>query len=193
MREQSSLGGMGVVQPVDRLFFALLPNAAAKVRIVRLTDRLREEHQLTGAAIATKRLRITLHHLGDYPALPDELVELARRAADSLATGPFPIEFDQVMSVRRQQAPFPVVLRTSQGAAALETFHWILGQALKRLGLDKLVESSFTPHVTLLYDKLRVPTQAVESIGWEAKELVLVHSLVGGTQHKILGTWPLRL
>jgi 2'-5' RNA ligase len=183
---------MGVTQPVDRLFFALLPDAAAKIRLVRLTDWLREQHGLTGTAVGTKRLHVSLHHLGDYPGLPDDLVALAQRAAESIATGPFPVEFDQVTSFRRRPATFPVVLRASQGLAALETFHWMLGEALKREKLGTVLRPSFTPHVALFYDKLLVPKQAVDTVAWEAKDLVLVHSLVGRTQHKILGTWPLR-
>jgi 2'-5' RNA ligase len=46
--------------------------------------------------------------------------------------------------------------------------------------------------MTLLYDDRSVAEQAVETIGWTAREFVLVHSLLGQTRHIPLGRWPLR-
>jgi 2'-5' RNA ligase len=49
----------------------------------------------------------------------------------------------------------------------------------------------FTPHVTLLRDRISVPEQEIEPICWTAREFVLVHSLLGQTQHIPLGRWSL--
>jgi len=53
------------------------------------------------------------------------------------------------------------------------------------------VKSSYTPHVTLLYDSQRVVQQAVETVAWTVREFVLVHSLLGQTRHIALMRWSL--
>lgn len=58
-------------------------------------------------------------------------------------------------------------------------------------GLGRWVERNFTPHVTLLYDDRSVAPQAIEPIAWTVREFVLVHSLLGRTEHRILGRWSL--
>ena len=49
----------------------------------------------------------------------------------------------------------------------------------------------FTPHVTLLRDRHRVPEQRIEPIEWTVRELVLVHSLIGRPAHRHLARWSL--
>ena len=46
--------------------------------------------------------------------------------------------------------------------------------------------------MTLLYDVESVPYQPVTPIAWTVREFAIVHSLVGKTEHCILGRWPLR-
>ena len=59
-------------------------------------------------------------------------------------------------------------------------------------GLARLVERRFTPHVTLLYDHCHVTAQPVPAIAWRVHGFVLVHSLLGRTEHRVLGRWELR-
>jgi len=58
--------------------------------------------------------------------------------------------------------------------------------------LGERVASSFTPHVTLLYDGRVVTERLVEPIRWTVREFVLVRSLLGKTRHIVIGRWPLR-
>jgi 2'-5' RNA ligase len=50
---------------------------------------------------------------------------------------------------------------------------------------------SFSPHVTLVYRDGEPVTRLVEGFAWSAREFVLIESLVGLTQHHLLGRWTL--
>ena len=50
--------------------------------------------------------------------------------------------------------------------------------------------SPYTPHMTLFYGDPMRP-HAVQPMSWCAKRIVLVRSLVGRTEHRHLGSWPL--
>jgi 2'-5' RNA ligase len=66
-----------------------------------------------------------------------------------------------------------------------------LGTALKKAGLGQWAKTSYTPHVTLLYDDQLLLPVALAEVNWRVTELVLVRSLLGETQHVHLQRWPL--
>lgn len=192
MPEQSSLPGFEAApRPTDRLFFAIYPDAATAARITQLAQQLRAEHGLQGKPLKPERFHVTLHHLGDYAGLPHDLVAAACGAAAGVAAASFDITFDRVASFTSAPRNRPFVLRGDKGLAALAAFQQSLGEALKKTVLGRWAKPGFTPHVTLLYDDRSVPEQAVTPVSWTARELVLVHSLIGQTLHVPLARWPL--
>ncbi|MGC1174635.1 2'-5' RNA ligase family protein [Polaromonas sp.] len=193
MPGQSLLPGFDAApQLTDRLFFAIFPDAGAAAQIARLAQQLREEHGLRGKPLKTERLHVTLHHLGDYAGLPQDLVEVACAAAASLAAAPFDVTFDRAASFSTAPRNRPFVLRGGDGVASLIAFQQTLGDALKKTVLGRWAKPAYTPHVTLLYDDRSVPEQAVPAISWTASEFVLIHSLIGQTLHMPLARWSLR-
>jgi len=193
MSQQFALEGFDAPpKPTDRLFFAIFPDAKAAARIEQLAHGLRVEHGLKGSPLKTDRFHVTLHHLGDFPGVPQDIVAMAGKAAAALAMAPFEVAFDRVSSFAGRPAGRPFVLRGSDGVAALTAFQQALGSSMDRSGLGRRAERQYTPHVTLLYDDRIVPEQSVEAIRWTAHEFVLVHSLLGRTQHVPLGRWALR-
>lgn len=192
MPEQSFLPGFEAApRPTDRLFFAIYPDAAAAAQIGSLAQQLRAQHGLRGKPLKPERFHVTLHHLGDYAGLPQDLVEVAGAAAASVAAAPFDITFDRAASFTSAPRNRPFVLRGAGGLAALTAFQQSLGDALKKTVLGRWAKPGFTPHVTLLYDDRSVPEQAVTPVSWTAHEFVLVHSLIGQTLHVPLARWPL--
>lgn len=195
MSESLMLPGMEpaarAARATDRLFFAVFPDADAAERITALSAQLREAHGLRGKPHAPDRLHATLHFLGDHlGGLPQAEVDAACRAADSIAAAPFDVVFDRVESFQRKPRNRPFVMRGPDASlAALRGLRNRLGLALQRDGW--ILDAHFTPHVTLLYDDLAVPTQAVEPVRWTVREFVLVHSRIGCAQHIPLGRWPL--
>ncbi len=193
MPQQISLDGFEVpvaVKPTDRLFFAIFPDADAAARIAQLAQRLREALGLKGKPLATHRFHITLYHIGDFTGLRQDVVAKATEAASSIAAPPFEVAFDRALSFSGRPSNRPLVLRGGDDLAALTAFQRSLSTALATVGLA--VKSTFTPHVTLLYEDRLVAEQAIEPIHWIAREFVLVHSLLGQTKHVPLARWPLR-
>lgn len=189
---QMGFGDFGSSQPTDRLFFALFPDDAAAARIADIAQSLRSQHGLRGKPLRTDRLHVTLHHLGDYAGVPDDLVAKAGEAAARVDMPAFEAVFDSASSFSRQPRNRPFVLRGEAGVAALLDLQSALGRSMAACGIGRLVEYKFTPHVTLLYDDRSVAAEPIEPVAWTVREFVLVRSLLGKTEHRILGRWPLR-
>jgi 2'-5' RNA ligase len=175
----------------DRLFFAIFPDPATAAEIARQADTLRAAHQLGGRPLAPERFHITLHHLGDHAGVRRDIVAMASEAAEAMTTAPFEVTFDRAASFHNG-GNNPFVLQGGEGLEALKAFQRDLGLAMARAGLGKLVDKSFTPHVTMLYDRRLVPDQAVAPIRWTVGGFTLIHSLLGRTEHVVLGNWALR-
>lgn len=190
---QISLAGFDAAAPTDRVFFAVYPDAATAARICALAVELRGRHALRGKPLAAERLHVTLHHLGDYAGLPNDVVRTAGEAAGQVALAPFEVTLDRATSfaAHRGHCPF-VLLGDDEGVKPLLELQRTLGEFLKGGGLARRVASRFTPHLTLLYDDRIAATQAVEPVRWRVDEFVLVHSLLGRSRHVPLARWPLR-
>jgi 2'-5' RNA ligase len=181
MSEQFSLPGFDVdSRPLDRLFFAVRPSADAARRILRL--------RTAGPRVREDLLHITLNHLGDYHGLPPGVVAQAREAGDAIIAAPFPIAFNRVMNFKRGIA----VLSGDADIDGVAAFQRTLGAAMARAGLGRVVERGFTAHVTISYDDPEIDERTVDPIGWTVDELLLIHSLIGRTEHRVIGRWPLR-
>lgn len=177
----------------DGLFFAVLPEAATAGRIAELAQRLRAEQGLRGRPLAAARFHATLHHLGNHAGLPEGLADLACRAAEAVVAPPFEAIFHRAGSFLGRPRNRPFVLRGDEdGLAPLMALQRSLGTAMKHAGLGRWVVPHYTPHVTLLYDSRFVASLAVEPIRFTVREFVLVHSLLGRTQHLHVARWPLR-
>lgn len=184
---------MAVSPPTERLFYAILPDAAARQRILSIGEELRKRHGLTGKAIAPERLHITIHHLGDYAADDerwDGVVDAAKRAAGSCPTASFEICLDRSGSFRSGNDKRPCVLLGPEGENPLRRLHLALGDRMAAQGLGSLAVRTFNPHVTLLYDRAMLPVEPIEPITWTATELVLIHSKLGRSEHHRLDAWP---
>jgi 2'-5' RNA ligase len=173
----------------DRIFFACLPDAETAPRIHAQAQALKEAHGLSGNPILPEHLHVTLFHLGDWSALPQEIVDTARRAAAEVRAAPFEVVFDRVLSFRNSTGIYPFVL--TGDIAPWRPLYEALGAALAHAGLGAATRGQFTPHVTLTYDRIRVPPEAIAPISWKVGDFVLVHSLLGKTTHIHLDRWVL--
>ncbi|HYE69927.1 MAG TPA: RNA 2',3'-cyclic phosphodiesterase [Aquabacterium sp.] len=190
---QQPLAGCG--QPrerrLDRLFFAVYPDAAAQQQVQALAQRLRAEHGLKGRPIPPERSHVTLAFVGSFQGLPGGLVDRLRQAGAAVEAAPLAVSFDQVGSFDNRPHNRPLVLRGQDGTRAVAGLHQVLREALVAAGLPDDGPGPYTPHLTLLYDDCKLPLQPVPPIGWTVRELVLVHSLVGLSTHVPLARWRL--
>ena len=185
-RRHAGVGYPAVRQPsTDRLFFAVLPDAETAGQIAERTARWRTDHGLRGRPLKPEHLHVTLFHVGDDAGLPpSELIEALVERAAAVAMPAFRVEFDRVMSFNNGA----FVLSGDESTIGLEVLQQRLSDALDP---SPRPARRFVPHVTLLRDQRRIAEQPVERIGWTAREVVLVHSLLGQTTHRHLARLPL--
>lgn len=176
----------------DRLFFAIFPPAATAAQVYSLQQDLRVRHGLWGRALAMSRLHVTLCHLGDYAGgLPQAILERAHEAAGRISAPAIEVTFDRALSFAGRERNRPFVLRSSEGAPAVQGFQRELGKAMALSGLGKFVRP-YTPHMTLLYDSNDVAEQPIDPVTWQCTEFRLIHSMLGQTRHVTLGSWQLQ-
>jgi RNA 2',3'-cyclic 3'-phosphodiesterase len=172
---------------VDRLFFAVVPDAAVATDIHRRAKILQRAHQLRGRLIEPECLHVSLFFLG---GLPERSLQRACEAAADLRMEFFEVSFDRSVSFLGKPGSRPFVLVGDDGLRQLTLFRRTLGAAMTRKGLRGRANSNFTPHVTLLYDAPSVEEHPIEPIRWTVNEFVLIRSVNG---HTHLGRWPLRV
>jgi 2'-5' RNA ligase len=176
----------------DLVFFALFPEGSGARSASKIAGDLCQSCGLRARPLAQHRLHVSLHLLGQYDGVPDEIVAKARKAASAIAAAPFRVTFDIAESWRRRKGNAPLVLRSSDPAKPLFALYDALGEAMARNGLAcGGPRRSYLPHITLLYDRRDVAPRMVEPVCWTAREFVLVHSRQGRTQYATLARWPL--
>lgn len=168
------------------LFFSIFPEADVANAIAIEAAHWRRKHGLVGKPLPAHRLHVTLHDLGGHVQLPQGLVDVARQAGDAVSARVFDVVFDRAMSFPSSGT---YVLCGGEGTARLAAFRQSLGLAIGNVGLP--VRRSFTPHMTVLYDRQPVAEHTIEPIHWTVKEFVLINSHVGQGVHEVLGRWPL--
>lgn len=189
--QQTTLGGIAAPRPTDRLFFAVMPPPAVATRMVALAGGLRGDLGLAGRLRPTAHLHVTLQHLGDFAGLPPRRVAEASAAAAAVASPSFDARFDRVGSFAGRPGQHPFVLLGATDAPGLAGLHAALGARLASAGQTRR-DRAFVPHVTLLYDAQQIRPRPVEPLGWTVREFVLVHSLLGRTEYRLLGRWALQ-
>ncbi len=169
----------------DRLFFALLPDAETAQRITLFARQICDEHSLGGSLMRPDRLHVTLAIVAESHGLWDVDIQRARQAAARVSRSTFDVSFDSVTSFGRA-----CVLDGGTRLGPLFELQRALGGSMVESGLDD-PRRHFRPHMTLLYGRRLTRAIPAPPITWKAREIVLVHSLVGLTEHRPLGRWPL--
>lgn len=166
-----------------RLFFALQPLAANRQTIGRHRDRLGD----LGTPVADRRLHLTLAVTALYDEFPADVAHSLHVLASDVLGEPIAISLERLSASAKT-----VVLRPAGRACReLRALQKALAEPMAHSGV-LLSQYKFSPHVTLGYRQAGKPfAWAIEPIGWQSEEFVLIHSEVGASRHHRLGRWPL--
>jgi 2'-5' RNA ligase len=181
-----------------RLLFMALPDESAARRISHVAYDLKRKHRLHGELLPSKRLHVSLFHVGDYYQFPHDIADRAKEGASGLVLPPIEIVLDRVMSFSGAQVDPPredsyaLVLLASQGVTELAMLRKALALAMMKAGVRPRYGLHFKPHLTLLYDRRHRIMEDVEPIRWTVSELMLIDSLVGKGRDEELGRWSLK-
>ncbi|GLQ96180.1 RNA 2',3'-cyclic phosphodiesterase [Dyella mobilis] len=180
---QGSLPGFDLAIPTDRLFLAVFPDTQHAAQLHALATKYLAGRRIGGDAVLPERLHVTLFHLGDYTELPPGLIEQSVQALSRTVAEPFTIRFDQAGSFNSRQSRGAFVFTGSGGNEVLHALHAQLALHLRSAALAEHARASFTPHLTMAYNKPAVPFEPIEPVTWPVHEVVLIHSLLGKTRH----------
>ena len=175
---------------IHRLFFALSPDEDTRRAIARVAEGLRQSGSIRGQWLDSARYHMTLHFLGDHEELRPDLIARATAAAAKVATPGFELTLDRLSGFRGRKPPG--VLRCPQDPVPVQGLWDDLRRELALAGFGGVLETSFIPHVTLFYSEGLVPEhEPIVPIRWPVRQFVLVHSLIGKKDHRVLGEWRL--
>lgn len=170
----------GADRRTRRLFFALWPDDALRVRLVRETRKA--VRRSGGRPVPPRNLHATLAFLGNQPAqLFDGIVAAAARVR---ATGA------ELVLDRYGYWPKPRVfwIGPAECPPALARLSRDLWSRLTELGIEPDVRQ-FRPHVTLARKVAAVPeVPEPEPLGWQVSEFALVESVTDrrGARYRVV-------
>ncbi|TZG27505.1 2'-5' RNA ligase family protein [Sphingomonas montanisoli] len=167
---------------LHRLFFALRPSEEAIGEIAAIRDGLGPVQ----SHIPDEKLHMTLF-VHNRPTTPDpDLVERMSKVAAKVAGPGMRVALGELIGNGDN-----VLLRPGDHMPVLGAFRDKLAYGLAVAGVPSMRGYRFDPHVTIAYGMRDSFRRTVPLISWRSDELVLVHSLVGLTEHRILGRWKL--
>ena len=168
--------------PSHRLFLALLPPEAPVREIAPIRDWFAPRRP-----VPDPQLHLTLLPFPVYPNFPDSLAARLVAALSSIEMRSFRVIVDRLIVAKGQG-----LLNPSEAVLGLQSCRRTLAAALLEEGVQPMKGKRFSPHVTLFYDDRPDLAEAVDPISWTAEEIVLVHSLVGRSEHRTLARQPLQ-
>ncbi|HTD29128.1 MAG TPA: 2'-5' RNA ligase family protein [Xanthomonadaceae bacterium] len=172
----------------DRLFLGVFPDRKAQQTIGDIAQGFLREHGMRATPQHASRLHVTVHHLGDYAELRPGIIDAALLAMAQIQTAGWNIVLDRITGFSGQPRHHPIVLHcASKGAHAL----WRESRDLfEAEGFSRWLAQSYTPHLTLFYGDRPPPPIPIpiRPILWPVREVVLVHSLLGKSEYRFLGS-----
>ncbi len=164
-----------------RYFFALQPPEPITRRAAILRDAFAEN----GGIVRNDRLHVTLGITEDYRERPARIVDRLLAIGGGIEAEPFALSLDRLSGNGGT-----IALRASRTSSGLTALQQQLDHQLRYWNIRR-PGWTFNPHMTLVYRPHQEFLRPIDVLAWEATELVLIHSLVGRTQHIVLGRWPL--
>lgn len=170
--------------PVDLLYFAILPDAAAARSALQLAADDQKRHAAAGEIYDPDRLHVSLRGVWKEPGLPQEAVHYAMRLGERIDAMSFDIRFDRLISID-QGRQYPRVLTCGDGGELLDDL-------VHQLSDGKAAKGKVIPHMTLYYGDRTAPFADLRTpVTWTAVDFSLLHTRKGLGESEILQRWPL--
>ncbi len=175
--------------PGDVLYFVIRVQGEVADKVADLASTVFRENRLAGARRPKRVLHVTLCCVGTWGAKPTDFWERIEVAVRRVVIHPFMAEFDYVMNFGRNGEDHAIVLVGGDGVIGFYMLFDSLRKGLREAGFA--LASSYTPHITIIYDRRSASEGYVAPIRWVVREIALVCSLIGKSKHVPLKEWPL--
>jgi len=175
----------------ERLFLCVMPGGEAVGPLGRFAEGFLAGHAPAARAIPAERLHVSLHHIRDDVRLREADLFAARQAVRRVALHPFRQCFRRATGfppLSPKKRDCPLVLLGEGGN--LEALHGQIADGMTAIGLRPSRGS--VPHMTLAYTAAPLPMRVIPAIGFEVREVLLVHSRRGLSEYRVIDRWPLR-
>lgn len=174
-------------------FFALMPDAPARLAMAAVGERFARSHRINAVPVGADDLHLDLCPVGRAEQLRQPLEDALRAAAGDVRAEGFDVTLDSAMrfSARDGQFPFVLCADPATTTAALQ-LRRAIAAAQSRVGLQVGGVSSFLPHVSLLHGPAIDPIEeSLVPIQWRASDFALVRSFFGQSRFEVIGRWAL--
>lgn len=173
------------------LFIAILAPPQVQTKILDVAIHDCHIYSLAGHFVPLECLHISLAGIVEFESElpPVEYVEAAMYVAGRIQMQPFEVTLDRTANFSGRDGRSPYVLTVGYGKDKVTELHLLLAMQLRKMGIR--FRSSYNPHVTMLYDRVRPPPHEIAPISWSVGEFALVHSHVGQSRYTVLKRWPL--
>ena len=174
----------------DVVFYALLLGPQLFAPASRLVTGLRAQHGLTGRMKSSDTFHISVMGFRFVDTLRDGDLELAVRIGETVPFTPFDLAFSELVSwgsKRKTAAPSPLVLTCGESGEPIVALAERIGAAIVAHGTRPAGFVPKLPHLTLLYDTIRVPPAPLEPpIIATVSSFALVRSHRGQSRYSVL-------
>lgn len=171
--------------PTHRLFFALWPPAPVRNALAAAAQGVRA-FDGAGRPVPAAKYHLTLHFLGGWPTMPEDVIERVRAAVQSVRGRAFHLVVDRAGGFREARVGW----LAPAGNSGLDALWSELRRALDEAGVVRRADARFTPHVTVLRGMRAEPACVdVPPVSWPVDGFVLVHSHDG--RYEVIERWPL--
>lgn len=178
------LGSPPPRRPVDLLYFAILPDAAACDTALQLAKDDQKEHGVAGKISGPHRLHVSIYRVRKEPGMPSDAIRCAMRLGARVDAASFDIQFDRLVSID-QGRQYPRTLTCACGSELLD-------ELVRQLSDGKAAKGEAVPHMTLFYGDRSAPSTGLRTpIGWTALDFALIHTRKGLGESEVLQRWPL--
>ena len=178
----------------DVIFYALLLGPQLWAPTSRLITAQREQHGVTARMRTTDTFHISVLGFGFADELEDEDLALASAVADDIAFEPFDIVFPELVSwdgKKKADEACPLVLTCTAGRTEILRLAAKLTSSMIARGFRPRSFMPHEPHLTLLYDPVRVPATPLDPpVTARVEGFALVYSHRGQGRYTML--WPER-
>lgn len=173
---------------LERLFFALLPDAPTGEAIARAVGG-HLAGRVPGRRTPPALYHLTLSYLGEFDSPPASLLDAACRAAGTVRAPAFDLPLSRLGSFRQGRG-WLWWLGPDATPPGLLALWKALDVALLDARIRRPPETAFRPHVTVLRGCDRAPPgDACVDVAWPVRAFALVSSQAG--VYRSLGRWPL--